>query len=84
MSKPAPLITDNEILDAIGAKALADAGYTEAAVKKWRQRGISYRERHAVLALYAAAIDRKTVPAELLGHRSVMPVEERRARRKAA
>lgn len=84
MSKPGAL-TDNEILDAIGGEALADAGYTAAAVKKWRQRGISYRERNAVLELYAAAIDRKTVPVELLSQpRAVMPVEERRARRKAA
>ena len=52
----AKALTDREVVEGLGERLLA-AGYTEVALKKWKQkkRGIPWRERGHVAELAARA-----------------------------
>lgn len=65
----APL-SDREVLDKIGDDALADLGFTEHQLKKWRQktRGIPWKDR-AKIARVAAA-KRIRLPANFAEERA--------------
>lgn len=63
------LSTDKEIIAALGVDTLTAHGFTLDCVKKWKQRGIPWRERGKVARL--AAAKRVKLPADF--------AEERRA-----
>ena len=54
----ASCLNDRQVIAAIGAEALAGAGFNPEQVKKWRQRGIPWRLR----AIVADMAKRKRLP----------------------
>lgn len=60
--------TDKEVIQAIGADTLEAAGYTEDAIKKWRQRGIPWKHRANVAEI--AKANKTRLPADFIVRRA--------------
>lgn len=73
------VLSDRDVLAALGTEALVGAGYTALRVKMWKQRGISWPERGKVAAL-AEQLSVK-VPEDFLTHRRTVSRPARKARR---
>ncbi len=80
------VLSDRDVLAALGTEALVGAGYTALRVKMWKQRGISWPERGRVAAL-AEQLSVK-VPDDFLTHRRTISIPAAKAakprKRKAA
>lgn len=57
-------LSDREVLDKIGDDTLADLGFTEHQLKKWRQRGVPWKDRAKIAR--AAAGKRIKLPANFI------------------